>query len=56
LNHHILASQTILRWAFCTIYIEYGQIKGPVVYYLEEGIIGQYTMLGTSYQNGVAER
>lgn len=34
-----------------------GQSLGPFAKFLEEqGIIAQYTMPGSSYQNGIAER
>ena len=34
-----------------------GQKEGPLARFLkEEGIVPQYTMLGSAYQNGVAER
>jgi len=38
-------------------YTEKGQMIGPFAQFLqEEGIVAQYTLLGTPQQNGVAER
>ena len=38
-------------------YLEDGQTPGPFAKFLQEhGIVAQYTMLGSPYQNGVAER